>query len=143
METRRMKEATLRTDGGVRSLQMACAYVILSLDEKEILFQGSKKCGKGTSNCAEYRGLIFGILKCLEEKIEIIHIVLDSQLVVRQITLAAKTNNRELIKHRDKILELLEQFKEWTIKWEGRENNKLADELVNKVFIGKKKNVKK
>ena len=139
-----MKEVILRTDGGIREGKMACAYVILSLDEKQILFSDYKRCGdKGTSNISEYRGVIFGLLKCLKENIEVVHIILDSQLVVRQVNGAAKTNNKELIKHRDKVLELLEQFKEHTIKWEPRKNNEMADDLVNKVFMDKKKNVKK
>jgi len=139
-----MKEVILRTDGGIRESHMACAYVVLSLDEKQILFSDYKRCGdKGTSNISEYRGVIFGLIKCLKEKIEIIHIILDSQLLVKQITNTAKTNNEELIKHRDKVLELLEQFKEFSIKWEPRNHNKLADELVNKAFVKKKKNVKK
>lgn len=139
-----MNEVVLRTDGGIRELRMACAYVILSLDEKQILFSDYKRCGdKGTSNIAEYRGVILGLSRCLKEKIETIHIILDSQLIVKQISGNAKTNNKELIKHRDKILELLEQFKEWTIKWEPRNHNKLADELVSKAFIKKNKNVKK
>lgn len=140
-----MCEVILRCDGGIRKSQMACAYVVLSLDEKLVLFQDYKKCGSknSTSNISEYRGLIFGLLKCLKEKIEVVHIILDSQLVVRQVNGAAKTNNKELIKHRDKVLELLKQFKEFSIKWEPRNHNKLADELVNKAFIKKKKNVKK
>jgi len=140
-----MKEVILRTDGGIREFKMACAWIAFNPEDvKEIVFQGSKKCGKkGTSNIAEYRGLIAGLTHALKEKIEIIHITVDSQLIVKQITKAAKTNNEELIKHRDKVLELLEQFKEFSIKWESRENNKLADELVNRVFGIKKKNVKK
>lgn len=140
-----MEECLLRTDGGIRNGQMACAYVILSLDEKQILFSDHKKCGKkGTSNISEYRGVIFGLIKCLEKEVKIVHIIIDSQLVVKQVTDAAKTSNVELLKHKTKVLQLLQQFESWTIKWEPRENNKLADELVNKIFGGKKKkNVKK
>jgi len=139
-----MKEVTLRCDGGVRLGQMALGYVVLNIgDEKEILFQGFKKCGKGTSNVSEYRALIAGLIHCLKENIEIVRIIVDSQLLVKQITGAAKTSNIELLKHKIKVTELLLQFKEYSIKWEPRHKNKLADNLVNLAFTKKKKNVKK
>jgi len=140
-----MKEVILRTDGGIREGRMACGWVAFNPEnEKEIVFQGSKKCGKkGTSNVAEYRGVISGLTEAIKEKVKIVHIIIDSQLVVKQVTDAAKTNNMELLKHKSKVLELLKEFESWTIKWEPRENNKLADELVNRVFGVKKKNVKK
>lgn len=140
-----MKEILLRTDGGIREGKMACAWIAFNPENiKEIVFQGSKKCGKnGTSNLSEYRGLISGLMEAIKAEVKIVHIILDSQLVVKQVTDAAKTSNVELLKHKNKALQLLQQFELYTIKWEGRENNKLADELVNKVFGDKKKNVKK
>ena len=136
-----MKEIVLRTDGGIRESKMACAWIAFNPEnEKEILFQGSKKCGKqGTSNISEYRGVICGLIEAIKEGVKIVHIILDSQLVVKQVTDAAKTSNVELLKHKSKVLELLKEFESWTIKWEPRENNKLADDLVNKVFEIKKK----
>jgi ribonuclease HI len=140
-----LNEIILRTDGGIREGKMACAWIAFDPEEpRAIIFQGSKKCGKkGTSNIAEYRGLISGLIEALKTGVEIVHIIVDSQLIVKQVTDAAKTNNVELLKHKNKVSQLLEKFKSYTIKWEGREHNKLADELVDKVFGGKKKNVKK
>jgi len=140
-----MKEIILRTDGGIREGRMACGWVAFNPEnEKEVVFQGSKKCGKkGTSNIAEYRGLIAGLMCCLEKGIKIVHIIVDSQLIVKQVTNIAKTNNVELLKHKNRVIQLLKEFESYTIKWEPRQNNEMADELVNKAFIGKKKNVKK
>ncbi len=135
MDTYMIKEVLLRTDGGVRNGKTACAYVVFDpKNEKNIIFSGSKTCGKGTSNTSEYRGLITGLIHCLKEKIKIVHIILDSQVVVRQINGSFKVTNKELKKHKDKVIELLEKFDNYSIKWEPRENNKKADKLVNEAF---------
>jgi ribonuclease HI len=132
----------LYCDGGARLGQMALGYIGLNPNnEKEILFQGFKKCGKGTSNCAEYRSLIAGLSHCVKEKINIVHVFMDSKLVVQQINGAFKINNKILKDHKEKSLELLSNFEDWSLGWVPRHKNKLADELVNKAFVKKKKNV--
>jgi ribonuclease HI len=139
-----MYEVALRTDGGIRHGNMAFGYVALDLlDENIILFKGCGSCGRGTSNISEYKGLIAGLMGCLAEKVEIVHIILDSQLVVRQINGSFETKNEELNENKNKVMELLSRFKHFTIKWEPRENNKLADDLVNQVFFNKTKRGKR
>jgi len=135
-----MDEVLLRTDGGIRVGKMALGYVAFNPNnENEIYFQGSKRCGSnGTSNISEYRALIEGLDRCIKEKVKIVHIILDSQLVVKQVNGSFKVTNPELKKHRDKVLELLNQFENYSIKWEPRSHNKLADRLVNNVFENKR-----
>lgn len=137
-----MNEATLYFDGGIR--QGICAYGWLLVnpnDENEIIASGNKTCGKnGTSNISEYRALIAGLQGALKAKINVVHIVGDSRLIVNQVIGFWKVNKPELKKHRDYVLELLEQFEDFTIKWVPRHENKRADALVNEVF--KKKSQK-
>lgn len=130
-----MTEATLYFDGGIR--KGICAYGWLLLnpdDETNVIASGNKTCGTGTSNISEYRALIAGLQGSLNAGIDIIHIIGDSQLVVKQVTNVFKVNKLELQKHRDRVLELLEQFEDHTIKWVPRRENKRADALVNAVF---------
>lgn len=139
-------EATLYFDGGIR--QGICAYGWLLVDpddESRIIAFGHRTCGPGTSNLSEYRSLIAGLQGSLKAGVNVIHIIGDSRLVVSQVGGYWKVNKPELIKHRDRVLELLEQFEDYTIKWVPRRENKRADRLVNEVFekrSGKCKNKK-
>lgn len=114
---------------------MAYGFVALDCNSKEELFYGHKTCGKnGTSNLSEYRGLIAGIKGCLKRGVRIVHIIGDSQLIIKQVSGVYKVNKPVLREHRDYILKLLEQFDNYSIKWVPRKENKKADALVNQVF---------
>ena len=128
-------EATLYFDGGIRKGQMAYGWLLLDhLDEDKVTASGNRTCGTGTSNIAEYRALIAGIKGSLQRGITVIHIIGDSQLVIKQLTGAFKANKTELREHRDYVLKLLEKFESYTLKWVPRNQNKRADALVNAVF---------
>ncbi len=133
-------------DGGIRQGVMACAFVIDSMDGEQLLLSGKKTCGQGkisSSNISEYRGLIYGLQGALKLGVDIIHIHGDSQLIVKQITGAFKTKKQTLIDHRNYVLDLLDQFESYTIKWIPRNQNKRADALVNAVFEKKKQKASK
>lgn len=133
-----MKIATLYFDGGIR--QGICAYGWLLKSESKADSNGRifaseyRTCGPGTSNIAEYRALIAGLQGALKHKIDIVYIVGDSQLIVKQVIGSFKTKKPELIKYRDYVLKLLERFKGYTIKWVPRNENKQADALVDQAF---------
>jgi ribonuclease HI len=134
-----MKEVTVFFDGGIRQGIMALGFVAYDPSGKEI-FCGNRLCGKilSSSNIAEYRALIAALQRSLKEKVDIIHIVGDSQLIIRQVLGFYKANKPALIKHRDFVLELLTHFEDFTIKWVPRRENKRADALVNEVFERRK-----
>lgn len=132
---RMTKEAILYFDGGIRKGLMAYGWILCNSEDKtEIIASGNRTCGTGTSNIAEYRALIAGLRGSLKAGIDIIHIVGDSQLIIKQVTKVFKVKKPELKKHRDRVLELLEQFEDFSIKWVPRRENKRADALVNEVF---------
>jgi ribonuclease HI len=114
---------------------MAYGWILCdSDDEMDVIASGNRTCGTGTSNISEYRALIAGLQGSLKKGIDIVHIIGDSQLIIKQVTGAFKVKKSELIRHRDRVLELLEQFEDYTIKWVPRKENKRADALVNEVF---------
>lgn len=113
---------------------MAYGWILDSIDGQEVITSGNRTCGIGSSNISEYRALIAGLQGSLKAGINIIHIIGDSQLIIKQVTGAFKVKKPELIKHRDRVLELLKQFEDYTIKWVPRQKNKRADALVNEVF---------
>lgn len=135
-----MEEATLYFDGGIRAGTMAYGWLLVNtgmsskhLDD-DVFASGNRTCGQGTSNLAEYRALIAGLQGSLKAGVNVIHIIGDSQLIVKQVLRIFKVNKPELKKHRDYVLKLLEQFDDSTIKWVPRCENKRADALVNEVF---------
>lgn len=132
-----MDEVLFTFDGGIREGLTAAAYIAVSPnDEQEVLFSGARVVGQGTSNTAEYQALIDGLRACLERNIRVVHIVGDSQLIIKQITGVFKTQNPMLIKHKNIVSKLLKKFDKYTIKWVPREQNHRADKLVNEVFRG-------
>jgi ribonuclease HI len=130
-----MLEATLYFDGGIREGLMAYGYLLVDPENEDVILKsGNRTCGVGTSNIAEYRALIAGIKGSIQHGVDIIHIVGDSQLVVKQVLGVFKVKKPELKSHCDYVLELLEHFEDYTIKWVPRNQNKRADALVNQVF---------
>lgn len=130
-----MKEVLFTFDGGIREGLTAAAYIAVSpRDEQDILFSGARIVGPGTSNTAEYQALIDGLRACLERNVKIVHIIGDSQLIIKQVTGVFKTQKPMLIKHKNIVSKLLDKFDEYTIKWVPREQNHEADRLVNEVF---------
>lgn len=130
-----MKPTTLYFDGGIRNNTMAYGWLLVdSEDQTQVVASGMRACGEGTSNIAEYRALIAGLQGSLRAGADIIHIIGDSQLIIKQVTKVFKVNKPILERHRDRVLELLEQFEDHTIKWVPRKENKRADSLVNEVF---------
>lgn len=99
-----------------------------------IFASGKKTCGMGSSNIAEYRALIAGLQGAINEGVEIIHIIGDSQLIIKQVMGVFKTKKPILIQHRDYVISLLENFDSFSIKWVPRRQNRQADALVNEVF---------
>jgi ribonuclease HI len=137
-----LTEGTLYFDGGIREGLMAYGWLLVDPgDETEIIVSGNRTCGEGTSNLAEYRALIAGLQGALKAGVDIVHIIGDSQLIIKQVIGAFRAKKPELVKHRDYVLELLGQFESYTIKWVPRRYNKRADSLVNEVFE-KRKNKK-
>lgn len=130
-----MLEAILYFDGGIRQGIMAYGYLLVDTqNEAVVLKTGKRTCGTGTSNISEYRALIAGLKGSLQHGVDIIHIIGDSQLIIKQVLKVFKVNKPELKRHRDHVLELLEQFEDFSIKWVPRRQNKRADALVNEVF---------
>lgn len=132
-------EATMYFDGGIRKGIMAYGWILCdSENETKVIASGHRTCGTGTSNIAEYRALIAGLQGSLKIGVDILHIIGDSQLVIKQVTKVFKVNKPNLKSHRDRVLELLKQLKDHTIMWVPRKKNKRADCLVNQVFERRK-----
>jgi len=128
-------EIKIHTDGGSRGNPgpSACGFVV----EKEdiVLHKESKFLGKATNNYAEYSGVLLA-MEWLKENsgysLKKVNFYLDSELIVRQINGVYKVKDENLKKLHAKILNIIFELKtEITFKNIPREQNKIADQLVN------------
>jgi ribonuclease HI len=119
-------------DGGSRGNpgEAACAAVVTDADGAELL-RRSKRLGKTTNNVAEYEGVLLALDLCRQLGAATVRLRLDSELVVRQI------NGRYRVKHPGlsrlflRVREESRAFAKVVVEHVPRQENKVADELVN------------
>lgn len=74
------------TDGGSRGNPGPSAFAVVVEKDGVVVYEHAQFLGIHTNNYAEYRGLIAGISKAIELKADDVEFVMDSQLVIRQMT---------------------------------------------------------
>jgi ribonuclease HI len=137
------------SDGGSRGNpgRGACAFVIYEPSEPfiiknskilnpeiptEILASGRLDMGICTNNQAEWQGVILGMENLIKiNTTEKVQLLLDSELVVKQLLGIYKVKNEGLKPYYLKAKKLLGLFKEVQISHIFREYNKEADRLYN------------
>jgi len=87
---------TVYSDGGSRGNPGKSAYAIVVVEDGEVIHEHAEFLGIHTNNYAEYRGLIAGIAKVLDLKGTEAEFVMDSQLVIRQMTGEYKVKNPDM-----------------------------------------------
>ena len=128
-----MSKAILHTDGGARGNPGPAGIgAVLEIGDKKKLFK--KYIGEATNNQAEYQALILGLEKAKEFGVEEIECRLDSELVVKQLNREYKVKDKGLSPLFVKIWNLAQGFKKISYKHIFREQNKLADRLVNEAI---------
>jgi ribonuclease HI len=134
----------LAFDGGGNAQITPCYAYTLKMDDK-VVGQGYGVCHdeKPTSNVAEWSGLWHGLMAVWPHIItqsrysDIKGLVLcgDSQLVLNQLTGAYGITKPHLQFYHAKCVALVERIKQEgvpvTIKWAGRDTNKVADKLTH------------
>lgn len=137
----------LNTDGGSRGNPGPAAIGVVFSDENEKIIHTFKKCiGEGTNNEAEYQAITCALdilLKSIwfqENNIAEKQVIcrLDSQLVVEQINGNYKVKQDHLKKFIEEIRNKVSQMHlNISFVHIPREQNKLADKLVNEALDGK------
>lgn len=74
------------SDGGSRGNPGPSAYAVIVTENGKIIHEYSEYLGIRTNNYAEYRGLIAGLRKALELNAREVEFVMDSRLVIKQMT---------------------------------------------------------
>lgn len=129
------KEFKLYTDGGSRGNPgpSACAYVLMDMNDK-VLKQNGLFLGVTTNNQAEYQSLKMGLEAALRAKAEIVHVFMDSTLVVNQMKGIYNVKNRDLIPVNASVRDIVARLPKVTFTYVPREYNRLADALVNEIL---------
>ena len=96
----------------------------------------SRRIGRATNNEAEYRAAIAGLEAALALGARDVELVMDSELVVRQLNLRYKVRNPALRRLFGRIKDLQWRFASFEVRHVRREENRRADELANLAFDG-------
>jgi len=150
-----MNRLIIFTDGGARGNPgpAACGIVIKN-ESGEIIFKTSKYLGCQTNNQAEYEALILALQKAkgifksqgrnkagpgshADKNVEC---YLDSELAVRHLNHQYKIKDKNLQPLFIKVWNLTLDFDRVKFIYIPREENKLADELVNGELDAREKN---
>jgi len=122
-------------DGGSRGNPgpAAAGFVLLDMDDR-VLEEGGEFMGITTNNQAEYHSLEMGLERAVEAGVKKIHVYMDSQLVIRQISGQYKVKSPDLLPRFKNVKSLIEKFEETHFMHVPRELNKLADGEVNRIL---------
>jgi ribonuclease HI len=128
-------KARLFTDGGARGNPgPAAAAYVLEAEDGTVLDAHGEAIGVATNNVAEYRALVAGLAKAAELGVTELDVVSDSELLVKQMMGAYRVKNAALV---DLSLEAAHLGRRiGTVRYTAvpREQNQLADELVNRAL---------
>jgi ribonuclease HI len=123
---------TAHVDGGARGNPGPAGYGAVIRDSHgQKVAELSEYLGHQTNNYAEYQGLIGVLRYAVEHQIEALHVVSDSELMVRQMKGIYKVKHPELRKLHDEAQHLVRQLRYFEIRHALREHNQTADRLAN------------
>lgn len=130
-----LTEVKMYADGGSRGNPgpSASGYALLLMDDT-VVFQGGNYLGVTTNNQAEYNGLKMGLDEAAMRGAKIVHVYMDSLLVINQMKGLYKVKNADLAPVHQGIKAGLSRFQKVTFNHVPRELNKLADGMVNETL---------
>ena len=126
------KQLTIYTDWASRGNPgESGAGVIIYDEEGKIIKKAKKYLGHTTNNVAEYLALIIALKEAIKLKAGVVHLFLDSELVVRQIKGLYKVRDKKMRVLSSEVKKLLSNFIQYNISCIDRRKNKEADKLAN------------
>lgn len=128
-------EVKLYADGGSRGNPgpSASGYVLYD-DSEQVVVRNGIYLGVTTNNQAEYQALKIGLEQAKQQGAQIVHVYMDSMLVVNQMLGIFKVKNRDLWPIHDAVKQLVGQFKHVSFTHVPRSMNKEADAEVNRAL---------
>jgi probable phosphoglycerate mutase len=128
-------KARLSTDGGARGNPGPAAYgYVLETEDGTVLAAHGEKIGVATNNVAEYRALVAGLQKAAQLAVDEVEVVSDSELMVKQMTGEYKIKNEALQDLAADARRYARRIGKVSYRAVRREQNELADRLVNEAL---------
>jgi ribonuclease HI len=125
----------VNVDGGARGNPGPAAIAaVVATVSGEVLEERSERIGAATNNVAEYRALLLGIERARELGASEVELVGDSELVVRQVRGEYRVKDAGLKPLHGQVMNSLADFDRWSVRHVRREENVVADRLVNEVL---------
>jgi ribonuclease HI len=133
--TTQVTEVKLYGDGGSRGNPgpSASGYVIMDMTDK-ILETNGEYLNVTTNNQAEYHSLKIGLERSKQLGVKVVHVYMDSLLVINQLKGLYKVKNRELMQAYLHVKSLASSFVQVDYTHVPRELNRLADAEVNRIL---------
>jgi ribonuclease H / adenosylcobalamin/alpha-ribazole phosphatase len=129
--------AKLWTDGGARGNPGPAAFAyVLEADDGTVLAAHGEAMGVATNNVAEYSALLAGLEKAVELAVGELDVLSDSELMVKQMRGEYKVKNAALRELSLRAAALGRQLASVRYTAVRREQNELADRLVNEALDG-------
>jgi len=124
---------TLHTDGASQGNPgSAGAGVVLEDPAGLVLAELSRSLGRATNNEAEYQALILGLEEAHHQGATRLKVMLDSELVVRQVQGLYRVKNQRLRPLYAQVMALLQDLEAYDILHIRREFNAHADKLASR-----------
>ncbi len=126
----------VEADGGSRGNPGPAGYgsVVLSSDRSIVLAEAKQAIGLATNNVAEYRGLIAGLEEAVNLHATDVAVLMDSKLVVEQMSGRWKVKHPELVELNAQARSLASRFDRISYRWIPRAENSHADRLANEAM---------
>jgi ribonuclease HI len=129
------ERVVVHVDGGARGNPGPAGIGVVVTDEHgEELARANDFIGTATNNEAEYRALLLGLELASQLGVREVEVVNDSQLVARQISGEYRVKKEDLKPLHARALARLRGFERWQVRSVPREQNELADGLVNEAI---------
>jgi ribonuclease HI len=127
--------ARLSTDGGARGNPGPAAYAyVLEAEDGTVLAAHGEAIGVATNNVAEYSALVAGLEKAIEMGVSDLEVISDSELMVKQMRGEYRVKNEALKDLSAAASRLAREVGSVSYTAVRREQNKLADRLVNEAL---------
>jgi ribonuclease HI len=128
-------KARLSTDGGARGNPGPAAFAyVLEAEDGTVLAAHGEAIGVATNNVAEYGGLVAGLRRAAELGVNDLEVISDSELVVKQMRGEYRVKNAALRELSLEAARIARQIGKVTYTAVRREQNELADRLVNEAL---------
>lgn len=122
-------------DGGARGNPgPAGVGAVIRNDDGYVVARISEYIGKATNNQAEYQALILSMQEALDRRAKVVHVHMDSELVVKQMKGEYRVKNDNIKPLSNIVKDLVTKFDEVRFIHVPRTENDEADALVNKAI---------